>query len=79
MISFKKGERERRLTSNFELFIARLFNAEVEFNFQNGCLKTEIGNARLYTLPGVINFHACWYFVSLVYDLTDGFGQAGAI
>ena len=30
--------------------------------FKIGSLKAEIGDAVLYTLPGVINFYACWYF-----------------
>ena len=42
-------------------------------------LKTEIGDAGLYTLSGKISFYACLVFVSLVHDLIDVFGQAGAI
>ena len=42
-------------------------------------LKTEIGDAGLYTFSGMISFYACLVFVSLVHDLTDVFGQAGAI
>ena len=30
--------------------------------FQIGCLEAEIGDAVFYILPGVINFHAYWYF-----------------
>jgi len=44
-----------------------------------GVCLTAIGDAGLYILPGVINFYACWYFVSLMHDLTDVFGKAGAI
>ena len=45
----------RKETSNVEFAALILF-------FQVGCLKAEICEAVLYTLPDVINFYAFWFF-----------------